>query len=64
MLWKISPLTTFVHDARIETPEREKDMMLTFDDYLLLVGYIPVAAFASYSAHVVTQAIRGYLDEI
>jgi hypothetical protein len=53
-----------VHDARIETPEREKDMMLTFDDYLLLVGYIPVAAFASYSAHVVTQAIRGYLDEI
>ncbi len=39
-------------------------MMLTFADYTLLVGYISVAAFASYCAHVVGQAVRGYLDEI
>jgi len=40
------------------------EMVLTFADYTLLVGYISVAAFASYSAHVVGQAIRGYLDGI
>jgi len=49
---------------KIPSQEREKDMMLTFADYMLLVGYISVAAFASYCAHVVGQSVRGYLDEI
>jgi hypothetical protein len=39
-------------------------MVLTFGDYLLVTACISVAAFASYSAHVVAQAIRGYLDDI
>ena len=62
MLWKILQLTMFVDDDRIATPEREKTMMLTFDDYVLLVGYVSVAAFASYAAHEVAGAIRSYLD--
>jgi hypothetical protein len=38
-------------------------MMLTFADYTLLVGYISVAAFASYASSETTKAIRAYLDE-
>jgi hypothetical protein len=63
-LWKSLRLTTFVDDDRIATQEREKDMMLTFTDYTLLVGYLSVAAFASYASSEVTKAIRTYLDEI
>jgi len=39
-------------------------MMLTFADYTLLVGYLSVAAFASYASGEVAKAIRAYLDEI
>jgi hypothetical protein len=39
-------------------------MMLTFADYTLLVGYLSVAAFASYASSEVAKAIRTYLDEI
>ncbi len=39
-------------------------MMLTTNDYLMVIACVSVAAFASYSAHVVAQAIRGYLDDI
>ena len=39
-------------------------MMLTFADYTLLVGYVSVAAFASYAAHEVARAVQAYLDEI
>jgi hypothetical protein len=56
-------LTTFANDDRIATQEREKKMMLTFADYTLLVGYLSVAAFASYAAHEVSGAIRAYLDD-
>ena len=35
---------------------------MTFNDYLLLTGYISVAAFASYATHEVANAIRSYLD--
>jgi Zn-dependent membrane protease YugP len=38
-------------------------MMLTFADYTLLVGYISVAAFASYAAHEVAHAIQSYLND-
>jgi len=57
-------LTTFANDDIIPTPEREKTMMLTFADYTLLVGYLSVAAFASYASSEVAKAIRTYLDEI
>lgn len=56
-------LTTFVDDARIAIQERETKMMLTFADYTLLVGYLSVAAFASYATHEVSGAIRAYLDD-
>jgi hypothetical protein len=38
------------------------EMFLTFADYTLLVGYVSVAAFASYATHEVANAIRSYLD--
>jgi hypothetical protein len=38
-------------------------MVLTFNDYMLLVGYVSVAAFASYAANEVSGAIRAYLDD-
>lgn len=38
-------------------------MMLTFNDYMLLVGYVSVAAWCSYAAHEVSNAIRCYLYE-
>jgi hypothetical protein len=37
-------------------------MYLSFIDYMLLVGYVSVAAFASYATHEVSNAIRSYLD--
>ena len=37
-------------------------MYLTFNDYMLLFGYVSVAAFASYATHEVAGAIRTYLD--
>jgi hypothetical protein len=39
-------------------------MVLTFTDYTLLVGYLSVAAFASYASSEVTKAIRAYLDDL
>jgi hypothetical protein len=39
-------------------------MYLTFNDYMLLVAYVSVAAFVSYATHEVSNAIRAYLDEI
>ena len=42
--------------------EKENKMYLTFNDYVLLVGYVSVAAFASYATHEVAGAIRSYLD--
>lgn len=38
-------------------------MYLTFNDYMLLVGYLSVAAFASYATHEVGNAIRAYLND-
>ena len=38
-------------------------MYLTFNDYMLLVVYVSVAAFASYAAHEVAGAIGSYLDD-
>jgi hypothetical protein len=38
-------------------------MYLTFNDYMLLVGYVSVAAFVSYATHEVTKAIRAYLND-
>ena len=42
--------------------EKENKMYLTFNDYMLLFGYVSVAAFASYATHEVAGAIRTYLD--
>jgi hypothetical protein len=38
-------------------------MYLTFNDYMLLIGYISVAAFASYATHEVANAINSYLND-
>ena len=35
---------------------------MTFNDYVLLIGYVSVAAFVSYVTHEVSNAIRSYLD--
>lgn len=47
----------------IEYSHKENKMYLTFNDYMLLVGYVSVAAFASYASHEVTKAIRAYLND-
>jgi len=47
----------------IEYSHKENKMYLTFNDYLLLVGYVSVAAFASYATHEVGNAIRAYLND-
>ena len=55
-------LKILVVNCRYKEKKDRKKIMLTFNDYVLLVGYVSVAAFASYATHEVAGAIRTYLD--
>lgn len=40
-----------------------KNMMIPFDDWMVLIGLLSVSAFVSYTVHEIGNAIADYLNQ-